>query len=110
MIFVSGMILTAAEPEKSQKSRGRSGPGHNTETGGTSQRHQGKGGQPCFYLLLNLLSFFCFAQIGPWTQVYFEFKRTMFEKLFGVKAPFSILIKLYFSTCIIGHIRRKVHI
>merc|ERR550532_2100286 len=33
-----GMILTAAEPEKSQKSR--STRGHNTETGGTGQRHQ----------------------------------------------------------------------
>ena len=55
MIFVSGMILTAAEPEKSQKSRGRSGPGHNTETGGTGgtgQKHPGKGGQPCFIFFL----------------------------------------------------------
>ena len=45
-LFVSGMILTAAEPEKSQKSR--SSRGHNTETGGTGgtgQRHQSKGGQ-----------------------------------------------------------------
>ena len=39
------------------------------------------------------ISFFCLEQIGLWTRVYFEkwniFERTMFAKLFGVKAPLS---------------------